>query len=59
MGNYTIGGIVMKYHLMDGHCRWFNTDGDWPEPYATTLTDAARAFGNVDLYSGDDGKVWA
>lgn len=32
-------------------------DGDWPEPYAKQLTDAARAFGNVDLYVGDDGSI--
>jgi hypothetical protein len=23
------------------------------------LTEAAKVFGNVDLYVGDDGKVWA
>ncbi|AMX93679.1 MULTISPECIES: hypothetical protein [Mesorhizobium] len=34
-------------------------DGDWPEPQASRLTDAAKAFGNVDLYIGDDGKVHA
>lgn len=34
-------------------------DGDWPEPAATRLTDASKAFGNVDLYVGDDGKVHA
>lgn len=34
-------------------------DGDWSEPAATILTDAAHAFGNVDLYVGDDGKIYA
>lgn len=34
-------------------------DGDWPEPQATRLTAAAEKFGNVDLYVGDDGKVYA
>jgi hypothetical protein len=34
-------------------------DGDWPEPMAQALTDAAHAFGEVDLYVGDDGKVWS
>lgn len=34
-------------------------DGDWPEPYATQLTDACKAFGNVDLYVGDDKKIYA
>lgn len=34
-------------------------DGDWPEPHATTLDKAAKAFGNVDLYVGDDGLIYA
>ena len=34
-------------------------DGDWPEPRATRLTNAANAFGNIDLYIGDDGKIHA
>lgn len=33
-------------------------DGDWPEPDATILTDAAHAFGECDLYVGDDGLVY-
>lgn len=33
-------------------------DGDWPEPYATRLTDAAKAFRTVDLEVGDDGKIY-
>lgn len=52
---------------MAGHDFWLTRcghgagfwDGDWPEPHAQKLTDAAEAFGNVDLYIGDDGKVWA
>lgn len=34
-------------------------DGDWPEPMAEALTEAAHAFGEVDLYMGDDGKIYA
>lgn len=34
-------------------------DGDWPEPQAARLTAAAEAFGNVDLYIGDDGRIYA
>lgn len=34
-------------------------DGDWPEPQATQLTEASEKFGNVDLYVGDDGKIYA
>lgn len=33
-------------------------DGDWPEPQAKRLTDAAHAYGSYDLYVGDDGKVY-
>lgn len=34
-------------------------DGDWPEPAATKLTEYAEKLGNVDLYVGDDGKIYA
>lgn len=33
-------------------------DGDWPEPYAQKLTDAAHAFGAMNIYFGDDGKIY-
>ena len=33
-------------------------DGDWPEPAATVLTDAAHAYGGFDLYVGDDGLIY-
>lgn len=42
----------------NGHGAGF-WDGDWPEPYATQLTEAARAFNECDLYLGDDGRVYA
>ena len=29
-------------------------DGDWPEPEATLLTNAAHAFAETDLYVGND-----
>jgi len=32
-------------------------DGDWPEPAATILTESANAWGEVDLYVPDTGKV--
>jgi hypothetical protein len=52
---------------MAGHDLWLTRcghgagfwDGDWPEPYATQLDEAASALGKVDLYLGDDGKVYA
>jgi hypothetical protein len=51
---------------MAGHDFWLNRcghgagfwDGDWPEPHATALDKAASAFGNVDLYLGDDGLIY-
>ena len=33
-------------------------DGDWEEPAATKLTEAAKGFGTFDLYIGDDGKIY-
>lgn len=33
-------------------------DGDWKEPAASTLTEAARRMGPQGLYRGDDGKVY-
>lgn len=52
---------------MAGHDFWLTRcghgagfwDGDWPEPAAHALTNASKAFGNVDLYVGDDGQVYA
>jgi hypothetical protein len=52
---------------MAGHDFWLTRcghgagfwDGDWPEPQAARLTAAAEKFGNVDLYLGDDGKIYA
>lgn len=41
----------------NGHGAGF-WDGDWPEPYATQLTDASKRFGEVDLYTGDDGLIY-
>lgn len=42
----------------NGHgCGFF--DGDWTEPAATQLTNAAHAFGSFDLYVGNDGKIYA
>ena len=32
-------------------------DGDWQEPAATVLTEAAKSFGETDLVIGDDGKL--
>ncbi len=33
-------------------------DGDWPKDVGERLTEASRAFGECNLYLGDDGKVY-
>lgn len=61
------GSYPARQAAMAGHDFWLTRcghgagfwDGDWPEPYASQLDHAARAMGNVDLYVGDDGKVYA
>lgn len=42
----------------NGHGAGF-WDGDWPEPMADRLAKAAHAFGEVDLYVGDDGLIYS
>lgn len=34
-------------------------DGDWPKDVGARLTDAAHAYGERNLYVGDDGKIYA
>jgi hypothetical protein len=41
----------------NGHGAGF-WDGDWPEA-GDRLTEACKAYGEVTLYVGDDGKVYA
>lgn len=41
----------------NGHGANFKS-GDWPEPFATTLYDAAKAAGEIDLFIGEDDKVY-
>lgn len=60
-----IGREGSSQAAMAGHDFWLNRnghgagfwDGDWPEPHATALDNAARSFFEFDLYVGDDGKV--
>lgn len=42
----------------NGHGAGF-WDGDWPEPNATILTAASHAYGECNLYVGDDGLIYA
>lgn len=34
-------------------------DGDWVKPFDKQLTDSAHAMGEVNLYVGDDGRIYA
>lgn len=34
-------------------------DDDYSEPHASRLTNAAHTFRKIDLYVGDDGKIYA
>lgn len=33
-------------------------DGDWEEPDATALTHASHGYSAIDLYRGDDGRLY-
>ena len=41
----------------NGHGAGF-WDGDYPKAIGETLTEFAHSFGEVDLYVGDDGKIY-
>ena len=41
----------------NGHGAGF-WDGDWPEAIGEALTKASKAYGECDLYVGDDGQVY-
>lgn len=41
----------------NGHGAGF-WDGDYQEPEATILTNAAQSCGNIDPYLGDDGLIY-
>lgn len=41
----------------NGHGAGF-WDGDWQGEAGSTLTKMAKSFGSVDLYVGDDGKIY-
>lgn len=41
----------------NGHGAGF-WDGSYPEEAGSMLTAYAKGFGNVDLYVGDDGKIY-
>ena len=41
----------------NGHGAGF-WDGDWPEPFAEQLTQAAEKFGQSYVLKGDDGQIY-
>ena len=61
-----LAGFPMDEETRAGHDFWLTRnghgagfwDGDWPEPHASALNDAAKAFGEAETYLGDDGKVY-
>jgi hypothetical protein len=60
------GHLIAGWETEAGHDFWLTRrghgagfwDGDWPDPLGDQLTEASKAFGNVDLYTGDDGLVY-
>jgi hypothetical protein len=67
LANDLDGPIGARESSMAGHDFWLTRcghgagfwDGDWPEPAATALNEAAEAFGDVHLYVGDDKQIYA
>lgn len=61
-----IVACVEDQHSQAGHDFWLTRnghgagfwDGDWPEPCASRLDSCAKAFGECDLYVGDDGLIY-
>lgn len=54
-------------YLAAGHDFWLTRNGhgcgfwetlDWPEEAGKRLTEASKAFGEFNLYVGDDGKIY-
>jgi len=42
----------------NGHGAGF-WDGDWDDDIGQRLTDASDVYGSVDLYVGDDGRIYS
>lgn len=67
LGEYWDGATdAMRRASMAGHDFWLTQnghgagfwDGNWPEPYAAQLTTASEQFAAIEIYIGDDGKVY-
>lgn len=67
LSNDMDGPVGAREAAIAGHDFWLTRcghgagfwDGDWPEPAATELDNASKAFGNVDLYIGDDKQIYS
>jgi len=65
LANDMDGPISKRESAMAGHDFWLTRcghgagfwDGDWPDDIGETLTQACKAFGNVDLYVSDQGEI--
>jgi hypothetical protein len=63
--NCSYGGCPVDAYA--GHDFWLTRnghgcgfwDGDWAEPVATVLTEAAKGYGQLDVYVGDDNLIYA
>jgi len=59
---HIIGNLEQAGHdfwlTRNGHGAGF-WDGDWRDDLGKILTDRSEAFGQIDLYIGDDGKIYA
>lgn len=61
-----VAALIMGRESQAGHDFWLTRnghgsnflDGEWPATAARVLYDVAKAFGSVDLYVGDDGKIY-
>lgn len=55
---HTVAAATDLWLTQNGHGAGF-WDGSWPEPWASRMDTTARELGEVDLYVGDDGKIYA
>jgi hypothetical protein len=72
-GNALCDGVLIRNtsgstpEQMAGHDFWLTRnghgagfgDGDWADPLDDMLRDIAKGFRQVDLYVGDDGRIYA
>lgn len=58
--------IPVEQYQQAGHDFWLTRnrhgagfwDGDWPDEAGRRLSEASYAFGEIDLYVGDDGLLY-